>query len=157
MNNLRLTGDCGELTQEDHIHFVTGRLAEHALRTLLAQLGEEAGFAHSVGVMPITVAALMTPAWIARHVDPPADITRVLLPGYCSGDLESLRAKVQVPVDLGPKDLRQLPEFFGRKPGPPDGYGEFDIEIVAEVNHAPRRSLADIRDCARELDRRAHV
>ncbi|MCY2991010.1 MAG: DUF6513 domain-containing protein [Planctomycetota bacterium] len=139
------------MTQENHIHFVTGRLAEHALRTLLAQLGEEAGFAHSVGVMPITVAALMTPGWIARHIDPPANTTRVLLPGYCGGNLDSLRAKVQVPVDFGPKDLRQLPEFFGRKLGPPDGYGEFDIEIVAEINHAPRHSLADIRDCAREL------
>ena len=52
----------------EHIHFVTGRLAEHALRELLPSLAAEVGFDYSVGVMPITVAALMTPAWIARHV-----------------------------------------------------------------------------------------
>ena len=107
------------MTQEQQIHFVTGRLAEHALRALLAQLGAEAGFAYSVGVMPITVAALMTPAWIARHIAPPAGTTRVLLPGYCTGDLAALQARVQVPVDCGPKDLRQLPEFFGQQRVPP--------------------------------------
>ncbi|HUR53274.1 MAG TPA: dihydropteroate synthase, partial [Gemmataceae bacterium] len=44
-------------------------------------------------------------------------------------------------VELGPKDLRDLPEFFGKASGPPPGYGAFDIEILAEINHAPKKSL----------------
>ena len=52
----------------DHVHFVTGRLAEYALRPVVASLAERTGFAYSIDVLPITVAALMTPAWIARHV-----------------------------------------------------------------------------------------
>ena len=57
----------------EKIHFVTGRLAEPALRNILAQIstgnrhGE--GFEYSVDVLPITVAALMTPKWIAKHIE----------------------------------------------------------------------------------------
>jgi dihydropteroate synthase-like protein len=135
----------------EHIHFVTGRLAEHALRSVLQSLAADVGFEYSVGVMPITVAALMTPKWIARHLDPPDRATRILLPGYCQGPLDELTARVSQPVELGPRDLRQLPEFFGRKRGPDPDYGQWDIEILAEINHAPRLTLADIRDQARRL------
>ena len=45
----------------EHIHFVTGRLAEHALARVVAQTAATAGFAYSIDVLPITVAALMTP------------------------------------------------------------------------------------------------
>src|SRR5262249_36876826 len=49
-----------------------------------------------------------------------------------------------VPCDRGPADLRDLPEFFGRGGGRPPGYGAFDIEILAEINHAPRLPPADL-------------
>ena len=52
----------------ENIHFVTGRLAEHALRRVLEQLAPVAGFTYSVDVLPITVAALMSPGWIQRHI-----------------------------------------------------------------------------------------
>jgi dihydropteroate synthase-like protein len=45
------------------------------------------------------------------------------------------------PVELGPKDLRDLPEYFGKASGPPAGYGAFDIQILAEINHAAKKSL----------------
>jgi dihydropteroate synthase-like protein len=53
-------------------------------------------------------------------------------------------AAAGVPVELGPKELRDLPEFFGKASGPPPGYGAFDIEILAEINHAPKKSPAAI-------------
>ncbi len=137
--------------ERENIHFVTGRLAEHALRSILGPLAEAAGFDYSVAVMPISVAALMTPAWIARHIAPPPEATRILLPGYCAGDTGPINQRVQVPVAFGPRDLRQLPEFFGRSSGPQDPYGDFDIEILAEINHAPRLSLDQIRAQARQL------
>ena len=46
----------------EHLHFVTGRLAEHALRSVVARLAEQVGFDYTIDVLPITVAALMTPA-----------------------------------------------------------------------------------------------
>ncbi len=134
----------------EHWHFVTGRLAEGALRRELAKLAETGGFTYSVGVMPITVAALMTPAWLESRVTPPEQATRVLVPGYCQGDLASLSAKLQTPVDRGPRDLRRLPEFFGRQPAPAD-YGAHDIQIIAEINHCPRLSTQEIVQRAKQL------
>ena len=58
-----------------HIHFVTGRLAEHALRQTLEPLAKEEGFTYSVDVLPISVAALMTPRWIAARLNVPESQT----------------------------------------------------------------------------------
>jgi dihydropteroate synthase-like protein len=134
----------------EHIQFVTGRLAEHSLRQIVERLARDAGFEYTIDVMPITVAALMTTEWIARRIKVAPGVSRVLLPGYCTGDLNVLEQAVGVPVERGPRDLRQLPDFFGRAPLPSD-YGHYDIEIIAEINHCPRLALADIRAQARQL------
>jgi dihydropteroate synthase-like protein len=134
----------------ENIHFVTGRLAEHSLRKTVERLAREVGFNYSIDVLPITVAALMTPEWVARRIKPLADTTRVLLPGYCSGDLTPVLHAAGAPVERGPRDLRQLPAFFGSEP-PPTDYGAYDIEIIAEINHCPRLTLDEIRSEARRL------
>lgn len=126
-----------------HIHFVTGRLAEFALREVLTGLAPRAGFDYSVEVLGITVAALMTTDWVAKRMHVPAGASRVILPGYCQGDLAVVSAAAGVPVELGPRDLRKLPEFFGDVAAKSD-YGAYDIQILAEINHAPRMALADI-------------
>ncbi|MCX7431464.1 MAG: DUF6513 domain-containing protein, partial [Planctomycetia bacterium] len=58
-------------SQQEKIHFVTGRLAEHSLRQVLAQLAPRVGFEATVQVLHITVAALMTAEWIARRLAVP--------------------------------------------------------------------------------------
>jgi dihydropteroate synthase-like protein len=126
------------------ILFVTGKLAEPSLRRVLAELAPQAGFEPVVAVLNITVAALMTTNWVARHLTVPEGIDRVLLPGFCRGNTEEVAKVSGLPVTLGPKDLRDLPEFFGQRSGPPPGYGAFDIEILAEINHAPTKPLAAI-------------
>jgi dihydropteroate synthase-like protein len=126
----------------EQIHFVTGRLAEFSLRELLEDLAPRVGFDYTVGVMPITVAALMRPKWVARRIEVPADTTRVLLPGYCDGDLTVIERVVGIPVESGPKDLRQLPEYFGKEK--PHSSSGWDIEIVAEINNCPRLGLDEI-------------
>jgi dihydropteroate synthase-like protein len=136
---------------ETHIHFVTGRLAEHALRPIVASLAERVGFAYSIDVLPITVAALMTPAWVARHIQVPAAATRVIVPGYCEGDLAPLQSLTVAAVERGPRDLRDLDELFGQANRRLEGYGGYDIAILAEINHAPRQSLADILRQANKL------
>ncbi len=113
-------------------------------------LAEQVGFTYSIDVLPITVAALMSPAWIAKHIEVPASATRVLLPGYCAGDLQPLETAVGLPVDVGPRDLRQLPAYFSREPAPLD-YGKHDVEIIAEINHCPRLELEEIRSRAASL------
>ena len=51
-----------------------------------------------------------------------------------------------LPVRVGPRELRGLPEFFGRQRD--EDYGEYRIEILAEINHAPRMSLPQILELA---------
>ena len=126
--------------------FVTGRLAEPALRRTLAEMAP--AFAYEVAVMKITVAALMTTPWIARFLEVPADTDLVLIPGLCEGDPTVIAQKVGVRVEQGPKDLRQIPAYFGRPPAA-GNYGAFDIEIIAEINNAPRLTRGAIR---READ-----
>jgi dihydropteroate synthase-like protein len=134
-----------------HILFVTGKLAEPALRRMVAELAPQAGFAFSIAILPISVAALTTTDWVARHLDKPEGIDRVLLPGLCGGELSLVEDKVQVPVERGPKDLRDLPEFFGKTDQIKANYGSFDITIMAEINHAPRLEREEIIRQARQF------
>lgn len=136
---------------QPRILFVTGKLAEPALRRVLAELAPQAGFQADVAVLNITVAALMTANWVARHLVVPPNTDRIILPGLCRGDTEDVRKTAGVPVALGPKDLRDLPEFFGKRSGPPPGYGGFDIEILAEINHAPTKDRAAVLAEARQF------
>ena len=131
------------------ILFVTGKLAEPSLRRVLADLAPAVGFAPEVAVMPITVAALLTTEWIGRRLAIPDGVTRVILPGYCRGDLTALPLPVDVVAERGPKDLRDLPQYFGTRRGRPETFGQFDIEILAEINHAPSLTLEQILTLAR--------
>ncbi len=132
-----------------HILFVTGKLAEPSLRRLLGELSAKAGFDFSVAVLPISVVALAPTAWIARHLTVPQGVNRVVLPGLCPGELEIVRHAAGVAVERGPTDLRDLPEFFGERSGPPPGYGAFDIAILAEINHVPRLTREQVLAQAR--------
>jgi dihydropteroate synthase-like protein len=125
--------------------FVTGRLAEPALRRVLDEMAPS--FRCDVAVMKITVAALMTTEWIGRRLQVPAGTDLVLLPGLCEGDPGPLAAQFGVACEKGPKDLREIPRHFGRS-GVTEKYGDWDIEIVAEINHAARMSAPDVRAMA---------
>lgn len=135
----------------EHIHFVTGRLAEFGLRQRLDELSSAVGFDYSLDVLNITVAALMTTEWVAKRIAPREGTTRVILPGYCNGDLGVVERALQLPVEKGPKDFRDLDEFFGHKNAHRDQYGAYDIEILAEINHAPRLTLEEILAEAQRL------
>lgn len=126
------------------ILFVTGKLAEPSLRRVLADLAPKAGFEAEVAVLNITVAALLTTDWVARHLKLTHPVDKIVLPGLCRGDVSAVSDRFHTPTETGPADLRDLPEHFGKKAGPPPGYGAFDIEIVAEINHAPKLSLDEI-------------
>ena len=134
------------------IAFVTGRLAEPALNeTLRAMKGSEGSdpeFAYHVVVLKITVAALMTTPWIAKFLDIPPGTDLVMIPGLCEGDPSVIADKLGVRVIKGPKDLREIPGWFGHEAVARE-YGAWDIEICAEINNAPRLSREEITRQAR--------
>jgi dihydropteroate synthase len=125
--------------------FVTGRLAEPALRRVLAEMAPP--FDYDVAVLKITVAALMTTEWIARALDVPRGVDLVLIPGLCEGSTDAIAGTAGVVVEKGPKDLREIPRYFGRAAATA-GYGDWDIEILAEINNAPRLSADAVREAA---------
>jgi dihydropteroate synthase-like protein len=125
--------------------FVTGRLAEPALRRVLAEM--DPPFACDVSVLGITVAALMTTDWIARFLKVPEGTDLVLIPGLCEGDLQVITDACGVRAERGPRDLREIPGHFGRAAAMIT-YGSWDIEIVAEINNAPRLTRKAVRSAA---------
>ena len=145
--------------------FVTGKLAEPALRATLERMAPD--FAYEVAVLRITVAALMTTTWIARHLTEIADCERIIIPGLCEGDVRPIEDRWGVTTEKGPDDLRDLPEHFGRTAAPQE-YGAHDIRIFAEINNVPylprdevvraaeyyRESGADVIDLGCSLDRK---
>src|SRR5436309_2684775 len=147
------------------ILFVTGKLAEPALRATLA--GMTPGFEYDVAVLRITVAALMTTSWIARRLPPVEGFDRIVIPGLCEGDIGAIEERVGVAAAKGPADVRDLPEFFGQAAARA-AYGAYDIRIFAEINNVPylpreevfrraealRAEGADVIDLGCALDRR---
>ncbi|MEM7232647.1 MAG: DUF6513 domain-containing protein, partial [Planctomycetota bacterium] len=141
--------DASESTEEA-IGFLTGKLAEPALRRTLDRASSFLpGEAHVVR-LDIEVAALMTTDWIARRLELPEEVTRLIIPGLCRGDLDVVQDACGIPVERGPDDLRDLPRHFGRERVLED-YGPHDIEIVAEINHVPQLSLDQVLSEAKRL------
>ena len=129
----------GGLSME-RILFVTGKLAEPSLRRTLTDLVPRLNIEAEVAVLPITVAALMTTDWIARHLPELESIDRIILPGLCRGEATIVQERFNVRTERGPKDHRDLPTFFGLTKPIVRPSGEYDIEILAEINSASRLS-----------------
>ena len=85
----------------------------------------------------------MTTPWIARFLEVPEGIELVLIPGLCEGETAVVSERFGVPVEKGPKDLREIPGYFGQAAAAID-YGGYSIEILAEINNAPRLPPAEL-------------
>lgn len=125
--------------------FVTGKLAEKSLRRVLDAFAPGCGIDPEVAVLPISVAALANTNWMAPRLLIPEGVTRVVIPGLCPGDLKPLEAahSGRVQFEKGPHDLLDLPAYFQQPPTPPD-LSRHSIEIIAEINHAPRLSQEEL-------------
>lgn len=127
------------------ILFVTGKLAEKALRETLE--GMRPDFEYQVAVLKITVAALMTTDFIRRFLKPPpCDL--IMISGLCQAKPDALTEAFSIKVEKGPKDLRDLPYYFGVEKRR-EGYGEYSLKILAEINDAPLLPLEEILRKAR--------
>ena len=123
--------------------FVTGRLAEPALRSVVSGLD----IGHQIAVMNISVAALMTPRWIARRLKVPSGVDNIVIPGLCDGDVDALEQATGLPVRKGPVDVRSLPEWYGRAAVRAE-LGPRDVRVFAEINDVQTLSREQIVDRA---------
>jgi len=134
----------------EQILFLTGKLAEKQLRRTLEEMEPE--FYWKVQPLGITVAALMTADMIRRRLKDTQDADRILVPGRCRGDLETLSVELGVPVERGPEELHDLPEFFGKKKKKAD-ISRYDLKIFAEIVDAPQLDIDGILRRAQDYRR----
>ena len=123
--------------------FVTGKLAADALKSTLKSM--EPDFNYELAVLNISVAALMDTCWIARQLARSGfrEFRQVMIPGLCRGNLSVIQEAANVPVIRGPKDLKDLPIFFGHEKSL-EGYGRYHVKIIAEIVDAYSLSWKEI-------------
>ncbi|MCI0666822.1 MAG: DUF6513 domain-containing protein [Methylococcaceae bacterium] len=131
----------------EHILFLTGKLARKQLGQILENIQSDE-FTYTVHALGVSVAALMTVDMILRRLDDTFNADRVILPGRCLGDIEKLSRHFGLPFERGPKELKDLPAYFG-KTGRPPQLDRYAIRIFAEITDAPRLTLDKIIGQAR--------
>lgn len=126
--------------------FLTGKLAEKSLNKVLSEVQENPKtppFKYRIEQIGVSVAALMTPDLIARRVKQTGDADKVIIPGLCQGDLTKLEAQYGIPVERGPEDLKDLPQYFGHAGVEPD-LSRYSVQIFSEIVDAPYLSVAGV-------------
>lgn len=123
----------------EKILFLTGSLAEKQLTRVLREMAAEE-FDWRVHNLGLKVAALMTADMIKRRLTDYGDAERILVPGRCRGDLDTLTRHFGIPVERGPEELMDLPRFFGREGKTPD-LSHYDVRIFAEIVDAPNLTV----------------
>ncbi len=123
----------------ERIVFLTGTLARPRLEKVLASI-DFGGREWRIQDMGVKVAALMTEALIRRRLPQPINADRVVIPGRCRADLDALSAHFGAAFERGPEELKDLPEYFGKRGAKPD-LSRHDLRIFAEIVDAPRMSV----------------
>jgi dihydropteroate synthase-like protein len=126
--------------------FVTGKLAEKSLNKVLQEVTanpKTPKFKYHVEQIGVSVAALMTPDLIARRLKNSGNANKMILPGLCQGDLSQLHRQYGIPVERGPEDLKDLPQYFGQNGIAPD-LSQYSVQIFAEIVDAPDLSVDEI-------------
>ena len=134
------------VAKADNLLFVTGKLAEKSLHKVLADVisnPKTPTFKYRVEQIGVSVAALMTPDLIARRLKSAGDANKMILPGLCQGDLSQLHRQYGIPVERGPADLKDLPQYFGQIGIAPD-LSQYSCQIFAEIVDAPDLTVDEI-------------
>ncbi len=130
----------------EHILLITGKLARKSLERVMESIHSE-DFSFEIRPLPFTVAALMTTDMILRHLDDPGKAGRIIIPGLSIGTIDTISKNLGVPVERGPKDLKDLPVFFGQAAQAPD-LNHYDVRIFAEIVDGPDMSVKAILEQA---------
>ncbi len=125
----------------EHILFLTGKFAQKQLQQILEKMQPE--FTYTIHQPGVKVAALMTAEMLSRRLKDTFNADRIILPGRCRGDIESLSAELGLPIERGPEELKDLPLFFGKAAHQYD-LSQYKVKIFAEIVDAPNISVDDV-------------
>jgi dihydropteroate synthase-like protein len=125
----------------EHLLFLTGKLAEKQLHRILEKMQPD--FTYTVHQLGVKVAALMTTDMILRRLKDTFGANRIIIPGRCRGDVAVLAKELDVPVERGPEELKDLPVYFGKEAHKYD-LSRYSVKIFAEIVDAPNISVEEI-------------
>jgi dihydropteroate synthase-like protein len=125
----------------EHLLFLTGKLAEKQLRRILEKMQPD--FTYTVHQLGVKVAALMTTDMILRRLKDTFGANRIIIPGRCRGDIHALAKELDMPVERGPEELKDLPVYFGKAADQYD-LSRYSVKIFAEIVDAPNISVEEI-------------
>ena len=131
----------------EKILFVTGRLAEAALRQTL-ESKDISEFSCEIRQIGVSVAALITADMLKRRLQDVDNCDQIMIPGLCAGNTDDLSEFFGIRVVKGPKDLRDLPEYFG-SPAREVALDDYSVSIFAEIVDAPNLSVDSIIESAK--------
>lgn len=126
----------------ERLLFLTGHLAYAGLCRELEGL-KKRQFSYQVHNLGVKVAALMTADMIRRRLTDTQGADRIIVPGLCSGRIDELSEHFGIPVEKGPIDLKDLPEYFGTQ-GRQIDLSDYRVKIFAEIVDAPQLSVEQI-------------
>ena len=125
----------------EHILFLTGKLAEKQLHKILEKMQPE--FTYTVYQLGLKVAGLMTTDMISRRLKDTFNADKIILPGRCRGDIDSLSAELGLPIERGPEELKDLPLYFGKEAHHYD-LSQYKVKIFAEIVDAPNVTVEEV-------------
>ena len=125
-----------------NILFITGKLAEKGLRTVIDSI-EKKDFTYEIRNLNVNVAALLTTDMIARRIDDVTAFDEIIIPGRVRGDLDALEKKINKKIIRGPDELKDLPIIFGAKPVKYD-LSKFETSIFGEITDALNMTVGEV-------------
>jgi len=114
----------------ERILFLTGKLAERQLSRILKAMKPE--FSYKINQIGVSVAALMSENIIMRRVKVDSKIDKIIIPGKFRGSIDNLRKYFNIPVERGPEDLTNLPDYFGLS-SYKENLQKYDCLIFSEI------------------------
>ena len=128
-----------------HLIFLTGKLARVSLEKVLSDISLKNEFTYEVVDIGVNVAALATIDIIIKKVkiDRVKKATKIIIPGRCKGDIESLSKHFCKKCIRGPEELKDIPNFLGLQ-GKDLDLSKYDTKIFGEITEAPNMKIEQI-------------
>ena len=134
------------MDMKNNILFITGKLAEKNIRSILDSIKDK-DFTYEIRNLNINVAALLTTEMIYRRVGNVDNLNKIILPGKVRGDIDELAKKLKIEIKRGPEELKDLPVMFGGDPLKHD-LSKYEVHIFAEITDAPNMKIQEIINMA---------
>ena len=127
---------------KENVLFITGKLAENNLKKILECIDNK-DFDYEIRNLNVNVAALLTTDMIARRIGNTEKYTKIILPGKVRGDINKLSKDLNIEIERGPEELKDLPTLFGAEALKYD-LSKYEVHIFAEITDAPNMSVEEI-------------